>query len=72
MTEALRQAIDELATLPAQAQQKIGEELLLHVEKTKRLQAKLDAGIASLDRGDKQPLDIKAVISRARARYGKA
>lgn len=72
MTETLRQAIDELATLPVQAQQKIGEELLLHIEKTKRLQAKLDAGIASLDRGDKQLLDIKAIISRARARYGKA
>lgn len=72
MIGVLQQAIEQLAKLPAQAQEKIGEELLLHIEKTRRLRAQLEAGIQSLDHGDKRELSIKDIIKRARARYGQA
>lgn len=72
MTRLLKQAIEQLAKLPVPTQEKIGEELLLHVEKTRRLRAQLEAGIKSLDQGDKHELNIGEVIKRARAQYGKA
>ncbi len=61
----------EVENLPAAAQERIGEELMLHVEKLHRLRAKLDKGIASLERGEGRKLDIEDVISRARAQYGR-
>lgn len=71
MTKLLKEALSRVATLPPKAQEKIGEDLLLHVKKIERLRAKLAAGIQSLDRGEGRKLDIKDVIKRARARYGK-
>ena len=70
MANALRQAIEEAQTLPPAAQQKIGEELKLHIEKLRRLQAKLDRGIASLEAGEARELGVEEIIRRARAQYG--
>jgi hypothetical protein len=72
MTNVLKKAIAEVATLPNAAQQKIGEELLLHVEKVRRLRFELQRGVLSLDHGEGRQLHIKDVIERARAHYGKA
>jgi hypothetical protein len=72
MTDVLKEAIAEVTRLPEAAQDKIGEELLLHVDKLRRLQAKLDKGIVSLDRGEGRELDIRDVIKRARAQHGRA
>lgn len=72
MTNALKEAIAEVTRLPAAAQEKIGEELLLHVDKLRRLRAKLDRGIQSLDRGEGREINIEDIIKRARARYGRA
>ena len=63
--------MEEAANLPEAAQQKIGEDLMIHIEKLRRLRAKLDKGIASLERGEGRELDIEDVIKRARARYGR-
>ena len=54
MTNVFKEAIAEVARLPEAAQDKIGEELLLHVDKLRRLRAKLDQGVQSLDRGEGQ------------------
>lgn len=62
--------MQEVANLPPAAQEKIGEELMLHVEKLRRLRTKLDRGVASLQRGEGRELDIEDVIKRARAQYG--
>lgn len=70
MTNILKQAIAKVATLPEAAQQKIGEELLLHVEKVRRLRSELQRGVHSLDHGEGRELHIKDVINRARAQYG--
>lgn len=72
MISTLKKAIEQIAALPDDTQEKIGEELLLHVQKVRRLRAQLDAGIRSLDRGDKRVLNIEDVIKSARAQYGKA
>lgn len=72
MTNALKEAIAEVTRLPAAAQEKIGEELLLHVDKLRRLRAKLDRGIQSLDRGEGREINIEDIIKRASARYGRA
>ena len=63
---ALKEAFDELATLPQADQEKIARELLEHVEKIRALRADLQAGIDSLDAGRGKEIDIDDVIKRAR------
>jgi hypothetical protein len=72
MPKTFKQAIEEVSTLPAAAQQKIGEDLLLHVEKVRRLRSHLETAALSLDRGQGRELHLNDIIKRARARYGKA
>jgi hypothetical protein len=72
MTNLFKEAIAEVATLPEAAQEKIGEDLLVHVEKLRRLRAQLDKGIHSLDPGNGRELKVNEVIKRARAQYGGA
>ena len=52
MVKVLQKAIAKVSTLPEAAQEKIGEELLLHVAKVNRLRAQLDKGLRSLDHGE--------------------
>jgi hypothetical protein len=72
MVKLLEKAIAKVSTLPEAAQEKIGEELLLHVAKVHRLRAELDKGLRSLDHGEGHEIDIEHVIKRARAQYGDA
>jgi hypothetical protein len=72
MSKLLERAIEKAAMLPDAAQEKIGEELLLHVDKVNRLRAALEKGVRSLDHGDGRELDIDDVIKRARMQYDKA
>jgi peptidase E len=72
MTNTLKKAMESVSTLPKATQDKIGEELLLHVAKVRRLRASLDQGLRSLDHGEGHEVDIEDVIKRARARYGGA
>lgn len=70
MIKALRQAFEKIETLPEAAQEKISEELLLHVEKVRRLRSHLETAAQSLDQGHGRELNISDIIKRARARYG--
>jgi hypothetical protein len=72
MANAIKRAIEKVAALPAETQERIGEELLFHVEKVQRLQSKLEAASHSLDHGSGRELKIAEVIDRARAQYGNA
>ena len=72
MTNALKQAIEKMATLPEAAQDQIGKELLLHVEKVRRLRLQLESAARSLDHGAGRELKMTEVIERARAQYGQA
>jgi hypothetical protein len=68
--KVLEDAIAEVASLPHADQEKIGRELLAHVEKLRRLRADIEKGIRSLDAGKGRKLDIEDVIRRARERHG--
>jgi len=72
MTSQFKQAIAEMERLPAATRERIGEELLLHVDKVRRLRSKLEHAAQSLDHGDGKVLHIADVIKRARAQYGKS
>lgn len=72
MTNVLKEAIAKVATLSEAAQDKIGEELLLHVEKVRRLRSELEKGLRSLDQGEGRELNIEEVSKRARAHYGRS
>jgi len=66
MIKALKEALDQVATLPEADQEQIGRELLEHALKIRALRTDLQAGIDSLDRGRGQELDMDDVIGRAR------
>jgi hypothetical protein len=72
MVKTLERAIAEVETLPSDMQEKIGRELLAHVEKLRSLRADLAKGVRSLDEGAGRELDIEDVIRRARSRNAKA
>jgi RNA binding exosome subunit len=71
MTNILQEAIKKVSALPEAAQERIGEELLLHVEKVHRLRVKLDKGIQSLERGEGRQLSSDDIIKRAHAQHGR-
>ncbi|MDI3470506.1 MAG: hypothetical protein OJF62_002569 [Pseudolabrys sp.] len=64
MVRTLEKAIAEVEQLSATDQEQIGQKLLSHVEKLKRLRADVDQGIASLDAGLGVEVDIEEVIAR--------
>jgi hypothetical protein len=68
MVKTLQRAIAEVEKLPSDVQERIGRELLAHIEKLRSLRADLAKGIQSLDRGAGRELDIEDVIRRARRR----
>jgi hypothetical protein len=71
MAKALREALDQVATLPDADQEKIGQELLAHVEKLRRLRADLNKGIESLRAGKGNELKVEDVLACARERHAK-
>jgi hypothetical protein len=70
MTKLLEEAMAKVATLPPATQEKIGEELIAHVEKIEQLRGELQKGIRSLARGEGKELDMTDVIKHARAQHG--
>ena len=68
MVKTLQRAIAEAEKLPNAVQERIGRELLTHIEKLRSLRADLEKGIQSLDKGAGRELDIEDVIRRARRR----
>lgn len=71
MTRLLEEAMAKAATLPPAAQEKIGEELLLHIQSVDDLRAELDKGIRSLDRGEGRELNVLDVLRRARIQHAR-
>jgi hypothetical protein len=65
MIKVLKEALDQVATLPEADQEQIGRELLEHALKIRALCADLQAGVDSLDRGRGRELDMDGVIRRA-------
>jgi hypothetical protein len=72
MTKVLELAIAEMATLPEADQEEIGQRLLSHIEKLRRLRTDLDHGIRSLDAGAGKPLDIEEFLRQKNERRGRS
>ena len=71
MVKTLARAVAEAESLPEAAQEKIGRELLAHIEKLRSLRGDIEEGVRSLDAGGGKELDIESVIKRARGRNAK-
>ena len=71
MVKTLELAIAEIASLSETDQEKIGQQLLSHVEKLRRLRSEIDRGIRSLDAGEGKPLDIEAFIREQHEGHGR-
>src|SRR5882762_4573787 len=71
MTKVLKDALAEVERLPRSDQENIGRQVLHHVEKLRLLRDDIDAGIQSLDAGMGEELDMRDVLSRARAGHDK-
>ena len=71
MVKTLERAIAEVTALPDSDQEEIGQRLLTHVEKLRRLRAELDKGIRSLEAGKGKELDVEQFLAEARTRHGR-
>jgi hypothetical protein len=72
MVKTLEKAIAAIASLSDSDQEQIGQQLLSHVERLGQLRAEIDKGIASLDRGEGQPLDAESFLRELKERHGRA
>jgi hypothetical protein len=70
MTKTFEQAVAEISTLPDADQEQIGQSLLSHVERLRRLRAEIDKGLLSLDAGEGKALDLKQFLQERRDRHG--
>ncbi len=65
MTKILQRAFDQLATLPDEAQDQLGERLL----KWNQLRASIEHARQQVAEGDVAPLNAEEIIQKARAQY---
>jgi len=72
MVRTLEKAIEELSALPDKDQEEIGQKLLSHVEKLRRLREEIDKGARSLDAGEGEPLDVEDFIRRMKEGNGRS
>jgi hypothetical protein len=64
MTTALKLAMTKAADLPEAAQEQLGRELLERIETLTQLRAEIDVGIAELDAGLGEELDLEQLIEQ--------
>jgi hypothetical protein len=72
MVRTLEKAIAEVSNLPDADQEQIGQRLLSHVEKLRRLRIEIDNGIRSLEAGEGRPLDIEEFLRLENERHGRS
>ena len=62
MAKSLERALAEMVNLPEADQEQIGQQLLSHFDKLRRLRGELDRGIRSMDQRKGEPLDVDAFL----------
>jgi hypothetical protein len=70
MTKTLKLAISRAQELPEPVQEQLGRELLERIDTIEKLGAEIELGLAELDAGLGEPLNIEDVIVQARLRHG--
>ena len=71
MKDTLDLAFSKAAALPEPARERIARELLDRIEVLSRLRAEIDLGLGELDAGLGRPLDVEALIEKARGEHAK-
>ena len=72
MVNMLEQALAEVANLPETDQEKIGQQLLSHVEKLRHLRIEIDKGIHSLNADGGHSLDVESFLQRENEQYARS
>jgi hypothetical protein len=72
MVKALELAITKAASLPEEAREQLGRELLERIDTLSQLRADIDVGLRELDAGLGQQLDVEDVIRQARREHGRS
>ena len=67
MAKTIELAVAALASLPESDQERMGRQLLSHIEKLLRLRVEIDKGSSALDAGT---LDVEAFLRRENERHG--
>ena len=62
MVKTFEVAVSKVAALPEAAQEQLGRELLERVETLKNLRAQIDEGVAELDTGLGEELDVEELL----------
>jgi hypothetical protein len=70
MVKALELAIAKAADLSEAAQEQLGRELLERIDNLSSLRADIQIGLAELDAGKGEELDIEELIREARKEHG--
>ena len=71
MVKTLELAIAKAAGLPEAAQEQLGRELMVRIETPGELRGAIAAGIAELDAGLGDELDVEDVIRQARDEHAR-
>jgi hypothetical protein len=64
MVKTLEIALSKAAALPEAAQEQLGRELLDRIESLENLRAEIEAGLAELDAGLGEQLDVDQLIGQ--------
>jgi hypothetical protein len=70
MMRTLELAIKKVSGLPEAAQEQLGRELLERVDTLEQLRVKVQEGIAELDSGLGEELDVEALIREIHSDHG--
>lgn len=69
MVKTLEIALSKAAALPEAAQEQLGRELLDRIESLESLRAQIEAGVAELDAGLGEQLDVDELIQQLNAAH---
>jgi hypothetical protein len=71
MAKAVETAIEALRSLPERDQERMGRQLLSHIEKLLALRLEIDKGSHALAEAVGEPLDIEEFLRRQNERHGR-
>jgi len=72
MANAIERAVEALARLPASDQERLGRQLLSHIEKLLALRVEIDMGSRALEAAAGDTLDVEEFLRRQNERHGRA
>ena len=71
MAKAIDTAIEALRSLPERDQERMGRQLLSHIDKLLALRLEIDKGSRALDEAAGETLDIEEFLRRQNERHGR-